>query len=479
MFRTLVLFTIIGFAVWGAVSLADHPGRVVLEWGGYRVDTSFAVLLGVVVLIAAAAALIYRLWIFLRRAPAQIQWAWRAKRRQRGYQALTRGMVAVAAGDANEAQRQVKRADGLLDEPPLTMLVSAQAAQMKGDEKAAGVFFQAMMERPETEFLGLRGLLNQAIKRGDKTEALTLVRRAHRLQPKSKWVATNMFDLQARTGQWLDARVTLDDLRRNKLIDDAEARRRKAVLSYQLSLEAKEAGNARDTRDHLLEAHKLAPDFIPAVADLAERMGTGGKGSKAAKIIEETWAAEPHPSLVDPYWKSRDAAEALDRVRATERLAKRNPEHLESHIALARAHLEARLWGEARKHLESAMEESRSATQTPSAGLGVPARVCRMMAELEESENGDSVRAREWLVRASEAPADPAWVCDHCGNAVGEWSVICGKCESFDGFSWRTPSSVANLPGSGPGEGHWLEADAESRESPALPPPPPGGIEAG
>ena len=43
MFRTLVLFTIIVFAVVGAVYLADHTGRVLLEWGGYRVDTSFAV----------------------------------------------------------------------------------------------------------------------------------------------------------------------------------------------------------------------------------------------------------------------------------------------------------------------------------------------------------------------------------------------------------------------------------------------------
>ena len=140
MVRALVFFTVLGLVVWGAVSLSDQPGSVTLEWGGYRVDTSFALLLGMVALIAAVTALLYRLWIFLRRAPGQMKWAWRAKRRQRGYQALTRGMVAVAAGDADEARRQVKRADVLLNEPPLTMLVSAQAAQMNGDEQAAGKF---------------------------------------------------------------------------------------------------------------------------------------------------------------------------------------------------------------------------------------------------------------------------------------------------------------------------------------------------
>ena len=466
MLRALAFFIVLGIAVWGAVMMADHPGMVSLEWGGYRVDTSFALLLAGVALIACVAALGYRFWVYLRRAPAQLAWAWRAKRRQRGYQALTRGMVAVAAGDANEAQRQAKRADGLLDAPPLTMLVSAQAAQMRGDEKAASGFFQAMMERPETEFLGLRGLLNQAIKRGDKYEALTLARRAYRLQPKSKWVTANMFELQTRTGQWNDARVTCDDLRRRKLIDNDEAKRGKAVLSYQLSLEAKAANDTEGALDHLRQANKLAPDFIPAVADLAEYWMAEGKLSKVTKIIEGTWESAPHPSLVEPFWAACKAADALDRVKATEKLTKRNPGHLESHIAMAMSSLRAQFWGEARKHLENAIEASRASAPSPGAALGLPARICRMMAELEESENGDSGLAREWLMRVSEANQDPAWVCDHCGNTVGQWSAVCGKCEDFDSFLWRTPTSIVNLP----------ETDAGNQDQPALPP---GGAEAG
>ena len=49
-------------------------------------------------------------------------------KRRRGYKALSQGMVAVAAGDAGEAARLARRADGLLNDPPLTLLLSAQAA---------------------------------------------------------------------------------------------------------------------------------------------------------------------------------------------------------------------------------------------------------------------------------------------------------------------------------------------------------------
>lgn len=474
MIRALIFFAVLGFAVWGAMVLTDNPGWVSLEWSGYRIDTSFAFLLGAVAVISVASALLYRFWLFLRRGPEKMKTAWDAKRRQKGYQALTRGMVAVAAGDADEAQRQVRRADVLLDEPPLTMLVSAQAAQMKGDEAAASAFFMAMTKRPETEFLGIRGLLNQAIKRGDRTEALSLARRAHRLQPKSIWVASNMFDLQIRTGQWLDARVTCGDLARRKSIGKDETKRRQAVLSYQLSRQAGEAGDGGAALGHLRDANKLAPGFIPVVADLSRRWVDGGKSSKAAKLIEDAWARNPHPALLEPYWNACAAVDALERVRATEKLVKLNPGHIESLVALARASLDARLWGEARQALEKTLATPSLASPGPPSG-----RVCRMMAELEESENGDSGHAREWLVRASAA-ADPAWVCDHCGNTVGEWSVVCGKCEEFDSFDWRTPASILGLPEGGdlgesdPGAPSGVTGDIT--EPIRLPP---GGIQAG
>ncbi|MBL6948696.1 MAG: heme biosynthesis protein HemY [Rhodospirillales bacterium] len=435
MIRAFAFFAVLGALIWGAMMLSDHPGAVSLEWAGYRIETSFAVLLSAVALVSFAVALVYRFWLFLRRSPGTMKESWIARRRVRGYQALTRGMVAVAAGDADEAHRQAKRADTLLDEPPLTMLVSAQAAQMRGDEAAAGSFFAAMMKRPETEFLGLRGLFNQAIKRGDQLEALSLARRAHRLEPKSTWVAGSLFDLQIRTGQWLDARVTCDDLRRRKLIDAATAKRRIAVLNYQLGLDARDAGDLSAAESHLRDANKQAPDFIPAVVDLARHWVDAGKASKAGRMIASSWAASPHPAMLESYWTALGALDALDRVRAAKKLTASNPDHPESLMALARASLEARLWGEARQSLDTAI----ALAPEP------PGRVCRLMAALEDSENPDTGRAREWLVRASTASADPLWVCDHCGNGVADWSVTCGKCGEFDSFYWRPPPSIAGL----------------------------------
>ena len=72
-----------------------------------------------------------------------------------------------------------------------------------------------------------------------------------------------------------------------------------------------------------------------------------------------------------------------------------------------------------------------------------------MMADLEEraGENTDSVH--DWLLRASTAPPDPAWVCGDCGAAWETWSPVCGACDALGTLDWEQPARArtAGLPG--------------------------------
>ncbi|MBT3358198.1 MAG: tetratricopeptide repeat protein [Rhodospirillales bacterium] len=433
MLRTLGFVIVLAVLAFGAVWFADSPGEVSLEWRGWRVDTSFAILFAVIAVFAVVVALVYRLWLFVRNAPGRVSGARRESRRRRGYLALTRGMVAVAAGDAGEANKQVRRADGLLSDPPITMLLSAQASQLSGDEAAAEKFFSAMLTRPETEFLGIRGLLTQALKGNRHKKARELAERASRLQPKSDWVASNLLDLQVRGSAWSEARATLDRSVRNKLVSADDANHRLAVLDYLLGLEALERGEAADALKVLKKSCDREPGFVPAAVRLAGLMVDRGRAARAVTLLERTWAHNPHPDVAAAYRTARGVDDPLELVKTAERLAKSNADHRESHLTVARAALEASLWGEARRHLENA------SGQDPSA------RVCRLMAELEESEHANAQAAREWLVRASKADPDPAWVCADCGNAVDVWTALCANCDGFARFSWQTPPHVVRL----------------------------------
>ena len=64
---------------------------------------------------------------------------------------------------------------------PLGLLLTAQTAHLEGDDQGQRIAYRAMLEHPETEFLGLRGLFMEAMRRDDSDEADGARGRAHTL----------------------------------------------------------------------------------------------------------------------------------------------------------------------------------------------------------------------------------------------------------------------------------------------------------
>lgn len=422
----LILLVVVAVSIW----FAENPGKVSLEWQGIIVDVPIYLALLSTVIVVGVCALVYRVWIAIRRSPKVFGHYRAEKRTHKGYDALTKGMVAVAAGDTQEANRHAKKADALLKDPGLTMLLSAQAAQLEGDEQAASRFFETMSRTKGMEFLGLRGLLNQAIAQGETDEALDLAKRAHRLKPKTQWLATNLFDLQVEKGQWAEAETTLTASLKNKVVAADQGRRHKGILLIERAREAEAAGQSDAAIKLLTQALKQDATLAPATISLAALLQKGAKRRKALSVIEDTWGRHPHPELYELYRDIQGEPDALKRVNLAKKLAAYSPNHPESKLAIATACLEARLWGEARDQLNALLTESPTA------------RVCTLMAQLEESEHNDLSAARSWLHKATEAPLNPAWVCSTCGDVSHDWSAVCPKCGGFDTKHWQTPSQA-------------------------------------
>lgn len=394
MIRGLILFLKIGLIVAAAIYLARYPGHVSIDWMGWRIDLSLALLGAMLLTITVLAVILVRLWIGTMRAPAKIVAARRASRRDRGYRALTQGMVAVAAGDAQEAKRQAQKAEGLLNDPPLTRLLSAQAAQLQGDDQAASKYFKAMLEDPHAAFLGMRGLMMQALDKGDDAEADRLAEKAHELRPDAIWATERVIDARQRLGDWDGAMKALVALEKSGALSQEFVKPRRSELLLAKAQESQREGDTANALKTALEARKLNPTSASATASAARLLHFDGKTSRAAKLIEETWRAAPDPILARVYKEVAPAdTDALKHVKRFEKLLSFNPAHIESHIALAEAALEASLWGEARTHLSAALESFTDQEQ-------VPARLCRLMASLEEQEHGNIEESRRWLMRA-------------------------------------------------------------------------------
>ena len=433
MIRAFGFLLVLAALTWGAVRLADNPGEVAMTWQGYRMTTSVGVVILSVAAIAVLWGFIARAWSWLRQGPGRFKEGRASRRRERGYQLLTQGLVAAAAGDAKAARRMGAKA-GQLVQTPLNLLLLAQAAQLNRDEAGAKRYFSAMLEHPETEFLGLRGLIVQASKAGDWEAARAYARRAYGLAPDTEWLSTVLFDLEARAGDWRAAQKTLEAAVRAKLVDPQDAPRRRAVVLAERALGARADGQAHDALALAREAHKLDPGLVAATAIAAGLLASQGKARPAARMVEAGWKCGPHPDLARAYAAIAPDEPALERARRFERLHALNPDHPESRIALAEAALEAELWGEARRHLEAA------------AGERPTQRVYRLLSALEERQGSDAEAVRHWLLRAASAAPGAAWLCGKCGAAAEHWRARCDACGAFDSLAWKLPPTTIAPP---------------------------------
>jgi len=461
----LLLFLIqAGLIVAAAVWIADNPGEVQLDWLGYEIRAHVGFLILAVVLLMVLAGLLYHGWRRLLSAPRSVRQTIEANRRRRGYQALTNGLVAVAAGDAAEARRWAKRSERLLDEPPLNLLLNAQAAQLADDEAAARQSFEAMLLRPETRFLGLRGLVQQALQANDSKAALNYVEEAYRLRPDTPWVLETLFDLTEREGRLDEAARVLREAKRRRALPAAEADRRRAVLLVEQAIAAERAGEAAQALDKARAALRLTPDLTAAARLAALAAQRLGRTHEAERILERAWTASPHPELARLYLTLNPEATPAERLKLLQRLTGGQPQHLETRLALAEAALAAEAWDEARRQLEPLERDP------------ADSRVALAAALLAEGQRSDREGARRWRARAAHLPAAPLWTCALCGATSGEWQPRCPTCGGFDSLTWRPgPQGLVPIeaprPDHPPGQHPQLVAAVAAVEEP--PPAPP------
>ncbi len=423
MIRVFLFLVFVAVLALGAVWMADRPGEVAVVWLGYRIETSVTVLAVAVLILIVLAVMVWSLFRAILRSPDWIAMYLSQRRGVRGYLAISRGLVAVGAGDARAARRFAGEAGRIAPGEPLALLLSAQVAQLEGNRDDAEAAFRAMAEREDTKLLGLRGLYIEARRRDDVQAAGLYAEEAARTAPGLGWAGQAVLEWKCGTGDWTGALEALDRNTRSGLLPRAEYKRKRAVLLTARALTA-EQGERESALPLALEAVKLAPDLVPA-AELAGRLlGEAGDIRKASRIVEKAWEANPHPDLADTYAHLRMGDSARERLTRVQRLADRAPGHAESALAVARAALDAQEFAVARAALRPLMREP---TQ----------RVAALMAEIEQRETGDEGRAREWMARALRAARDPAWTAD--GIVSDRWLPVSPASGRLDAFQWRVP----------------------------------------
>lgn len=411
MARVLLFVVLAAIVVAGAWWVASLPGQVAASVAGYSFEASAPVALLLLALLFLVIYLVLRLLAGLFRLPGRSRRRAAARARARGDQAVSRALIALAAGETSDARTASARARRYLGDTPQTLMLAASAAQRAGRDAEAETIYREMATREDAAFLGYRGLLRLARSREDWTGAADLARRADASHPGSTWLRGERAQLAIRAEQWQDA-LALAGPDTPKAALAAAAANAETNPAAALSLAKR--------------AWKADPALTPAALAYARRLRETGQERQAQKVLKKAWDLRQQPELAD--YALAFAPNKLARMQAAATFVVGTRGNPESHLLLAQTALEAGLTGEARSHAEAVLN----------AGLR-QRRVYALLAAVAEAE-GNATANTEALREAANADPDPVWRCEACGTEHKVWHPACPHCHTAGRIVWSTPA---------------------------------------
>jgi len=412
--------------------LVSLPGTAMIEIAGYRMQPRLGMAAFVVAAGLAAVILAWSVLRWMLDAPRYFAKLNQDRRRDAGVAALSDGFVALQAGDPNRARVLAREARSNLPRNHAAQLLEARSDLALGDMQSAREHYRALISNKKTAVAALAGLYEQARTQGRIDAALNFAQKAVALAPQTRWASDAILEDLTRHGSWSEAlsRLAVEGAitREEKMIK----RRKQAVLETALARELADT-DPPVALDHAQVALKLVPDFVPAALIAARIQSNRGDTRKAMSMLRRVWRATSHPHVAALYANAQSGASAVERLKRVRELIDSPPPNRPAAIVLARASVDAYEWAAARNALAN------YSTAEPTQAI------CLLMAEIEEGQNADQGKAREWLARAVRAPADPVWTAD--GITANEWEPISPITGRLDAFEWRVPlSSVDARP---------------------------------
>ncbi len=436
--KIVVFIALVAAAAFGAGHLLELEGGVRIVFAGFEINlTPLKAVIALILLVLAIwillklFTLLVAILKFINGDETAISRYFDRSRQEKGYRALSEGMMALASGEGDLAMSKANKAEKYLRKPELTNLITAQAAEMSGDRDKAEKVYKRLLKNDKTRFVGVRGLMKQKLLDGDTETALKLAETAFALKPRHDEVQNTLLQLQAQSSDWKGARKTLNAKLKYGTLPRDVHKRRDAVLALSEARDILDEGKDIEAREAAIEANRLSPDLIPAAVLAARSYIEQGSKRHAARVVRKAWDVKPHPDLAAAFAEIEPDETPEERLKRFAKLLKVHPEHRETRLLDAELHLATEDFPGARRALGDMVESDPDA------------RALTIMAAVERGEGASDAVVKGWLARALSAPRGPAWVCDNCHHIHAQWAPACENCHAFDTLSWTPPPMAA------------------------------------
>jgi HemY protein len=339
MFRIITFFILITLLSLGFVWLDENQGDISMIWLGYEVVFSTSFLFAAIISIAAMFTLVYLVFSKVVGSPREFRDKIRDKRYKKSVQIFQNAYAALLSGDVENAKLYSNKVKGFLVQDDTIQnfnhVLVGKIAQEEGNFKLSNTHFEKLLEKKNTKFVGIKGLLDNAFFQGDLRKAAELAREAYELNPNVKNGAKSLLVLYKKAKMWASAELFLNSYKRRFLFrkdhnNDIDIRKelievyicRANDLFEKAGDSEYEAGKALEYLNKVRRLDKNNPDIIDLYVDICIKLR---KDRNAKKFIEEIWKDEPSYDLGQKYINIE--VEHKRKVKAAEKLISINPKN--------------------------------------------------------------------------------------------------------------------------------------------------------
>ncbi|GAB4122544.1 MAG: hypothetical protein Tsb0027_19750 [Wenzhouxiangellaceae bacterium] len=348
--RHLISIIVVIGALLCAVALApmfrQDAGYVLIELGQWTIESNVLVLLGLLLLLLLALKLLFWFLSLPRRAADNL-----ARRR------LENGLLALAEGDWQQAEKALSRAAGHSAAPVAGYLAAARAADgHDADTQAVTERQQQYLQAADdgharTRFLIQLSKARLLINKGQHEQAIPLLQHCLKQRRRHRQALRMLAQCHRELGQWAALRALLPTMRKTGVLDRSGSDDLEQLSIHNELAAATDAEQLQQSWDALLRAQRQQPESIAVYAEQALRFDFP---RLAEAVLIQALDRAPDPVLAGLY--ARAHLEPLDKaLQRALRWQRKHPDDAAIQRLLGQLYLQDKKWGKARDHLQESL----------------------------------------------------------------------------------------------------------------------------
>ena len=433
MLRVIWKFIQLAILVAIGILVLNYSYPISIVFDEIILSTSSTYIVFLVLFVIFLAIFIQSILFFIRRRVFKIKFDIRKNNYEKGYEAFTRGMVAIANKDFKKAVLENNKVSYYIKDKSLNLLLKSETLKIEKKFTELENVYDEMLKNENTKILGLKGLMKHNLYAQDYHHAFIYGEKLFNINHSIEKLYETLVKIISKTNNWHKLIEITEKALKFKLIDKKDFSTNKSIAYYEIS-KIKRYSEPKESISLIEKALKLRQYFPPYVCHYVELLIRDNQLNKAKKYLQKSWSHFTHPDykkLIEILSQKMK----ISHLNFASFVIEGSKNKSESHVLMAEVFIQDKNWIEARKYLLPYLEHK-------------PSReVCMLMSIIEKEENNDPQKANAWISRSNFGDINNIWICSITNISQEKWSSV-SSAGYFNSLVWKKPQQLTELQSS-------------------------------